>query len=112
MSKESVENDSTIDFRQVVMECARAPEFVECFHRACGFKWQAAIESLVAENSMLQAAEEEQLACFIVFVHENIWTRLKAADKRIRRRPGHVLDAVRARMARVVAGEELTRNPG
>jgi hypothetical protein len=73
-----------IDFRGFVKDCAQKPEFVEYFNRACGANLQAPITSLLDDNWPLQASEEEQLmiGCFIVFVHENIWVRLKTAADR------------------------------
>jgi hypothetical protein len=74
----------TINFRGFVKDCAQHPQFVEYFNRACGAHLQAPITSLLDDRWPLCASEEEQLVigCFIVFVHENIWVRLKTAAHR------------------------------
>ncbi len=68
-----------IDFRSLVKDCAQEPEFVEYFNRACGTRLRAPITLLLDESWAHQASDDEQLAigCFIVFVHQNIWMRLK-----------------------------------
>jgi hypothetical protein len=73
-----------IDFREFVKDCAQEPEFVEYFNRACGTNLRAPITSLLDDSWALQASEDEQLmiGCFIVFVHQNIWVRLKTAADR------------------------------
>lgn len=73
-----------IDFRDFVKDCAQEPEFVEYFNRACGATLRAPITSLLDDSWMLQASEEEQMMIgyFIVFVHQNIWWRLKTAAHR------------------------------
>jgi hypothetical protein len=75
---------AVIDFRGFVKDCAQEPEFVEYFNRACGASLRAPITSLVDDSWALQASEDEQLmiGCFIVFVHQNIWLRLKTAADR------------------------------
>lgn len=77
------ESRDAIDFRSIVQYCAREPQLVDWFNRASGAHLKAPIESLL-DDRWLFAAEEEQLAigCFIVFVHENIWRRLKTAQRR------------------------------
>jgi hypothetical protein len=74
-----------IDFRGFVKDCAQEPEFVAYFNRACGAQLQAPIRSLLDDSWPQQSSEEEQLmiGCFIVFVHENIWVRLKTAANRM-----------------------------
>jgi hypothetical protein len=75
--------EGTIDFRSVVRRCACEPQIVECFNRTCGASLQAPIESLLTEDGPT-GTEDEQFAigCFILFVHQNIWMRLKTAQQR------------------------------
>jgi len=78
-------HEAAIDFRRFVKDCARQPQLVECFNRACGVHLQAPIASLIDDGEPLQASEEEQLliSLFIVFVHENLWVRLKMTALRL-----------------------------
>lgn len=80
----NLDEAEAIDFRRFVRNCAQEPALVECFNRACGAQLQAPIAALLDDGCQLQASEEEQLliGCFIVFVHENIWVRLKTAAHR------------------------------
>lgn len=73
-----------IDFRGFVKDCAQEPEFVEFFNRIHGANLKAPITSLLDDSWCQHAPDEEQLmiGCFIVFVHQNIWMRLKTAADR------------------------------
>lgn len=73
-----------IDFRRFVKDCAQEPEFVEYFNRACGANLRAPITPLLDDSWGLETSDDEQLmiGCFIVFVHQNIWVRLKTAADR------------------------------
>jgi hypothetical protein len=78
------EHAEHIHFRGFVKDCAREPEFVNYFNRACGANLRAPITCLLDDSWPLGASDEEQaaIACFIVFVYENIWMRLKTAGER------------------------------
>lgn len=73
-----------IDFRGFVKDCAQEPEFVEFFNRICNASLKAPIASLLDDTWLQEASEDEQLmiGCFIVFVHQNIWMRLKTSADR------------------------------
>jgi hypothetical protein len=73
-----------IDFRECIKDCAQDPQFVEYFNRVCGIDAPIPIASLLDDRRTMQVSEEEQLVigCFIVFVYENIWVRLKTASHR------------------------------
>jgi hypothetical protein len=75
---------AVIDFRGFVKDCAQEAAFVDYFNRACGTNLAAPISPLLDDTWPLQVSEEEQLmiGCFILFVHENIWARLKTAADR------------------------------
>lgn len=79
-----LEGADFIDFRRFVKDCAQEPDFVEYFNRACGANLQAPIALLLDDNGDRHASEDEQLmiGCFIMFVHQNIWLRLKRAVTR------------------------------
>lgn len=73
-----------IDFRSLVKDCAQEPEFVDYFNRVCGTNLRAPIAPLLDDSWAQQASDDEQLmiGCFIVFVHQNIWVRLKTVVDR------------------------------
>jgi hypothetical protein len=78
------ERPEHINFRGFVKDCAQEPEFVDYFNRACGANLRAPITCLLNDSWPQEASDEEQMAiaCFIVFVYENIWMRLKTAGER------------------------------
>lgn len=80
-----------ITFRSLVKDCAAEPQLVASFNKMYGMHLQAPIRALLEDRWPLavSAEEEMQIGCFIVFVHEHIWRRLKQAQSRM----GRVLDS-------------------
>lgn len=78
---------SAINFRCLVKECAREPQIVAAFNRAYGAALQAPIVALLDGRwpTSVSAEEELQIGCFIVFVHDQIWRRLKRVQARMER---------------------------
>ena len=78
-----------ITFRDLVKDCAEEPQFIESFNRAYGAQLQAPIAAILDDRWPLRVAKDEEflIGCFIMFVHENIWERLRHAHepKRVRR---------------------------
>lgn len=73
-----------ITFRNLVKDCAEEPQLVESFNRAYGASLAAPIAALLDDSWPSQVTPEEELllSCFIVFVHEQLWTRLRRAQSR------------------------------
>jgi len=73
-----------ITFRNLVKDCAEEPQLVESFNRAYGAQLAAPITALVDDRWPAQVTPEEELliGCFIVFVHEQLWVRLRRAQAR------------------------------
>jgi len=73
-----------ITFRNLVKDCAEEPQLVESFNRAYGASLAAPIVALLDDSWPSQVTPEEELllGCFIVFVHEQLWTRLRRAQSR------------------------------
>src|SRR5690606_11777671 len=71
----------------LVKECAREPQIVAAFNRAYGAALQAPIVALLDGRwpTSVSAEEELQIGCFIVFVHDQIWRRLKRVQARMER---------------------------
>lgn len=72
-------------FRSLVRDCAEEPELVESFNRAYGARLKAPITALLEDRWPLSVSSEEEMhiGCFIVFVHEQIWLRMKRAQTRM-----------------------------
>ncbi len=89
---------SAITFRSLVKDCATRPQLVAAFNCVYGMQLQAPIAALLEDRwpHGLSEAEELQIGCFILFVHENIWQRFKRAQSVVARargsrwRPGRV----------------------
>jgi hypothetical protein len=84
-----------ITFRELVKDCAGEPQLVESFNRAYGADLRVPIEAIVDDRwpSLVPGDDDEFLiGCFVVFIHENIWMRLKrarvtaSASRRVRSR--------------------------
>lgn len=73
-----------ITFRDLVKDCAEEPQFIESFNRAYGAQLQAPITAILDDRWPLRVAKDEEflIGCFIMFVHENIWVRLRRAQTR------------------------------
>lgn len=86
---QSPEGASPLDFREIVMACARSPQLVESFNRACDLRLQTPVAALLEGCAMREISEEEQLVlgCFILFVHEQVWSHLKVTANRFGLRP-------------------------
>ncbi|HEY4367764.1 MAG TPA: hypothetical protein VGN07_11075 [Steroidobacteraceae bacterium] len=79
-----------ITFRNLVKDCAEEPQLVESFNRAYGASLAAPITALLDDRWPLEVSPEEELllGCFIVFIHEQLWVRLR----RVQARPAWSLD--------------------
>ena len=73
-----------ITFRNLVKDCAEEPQLVESFNRAYGSSLAAPIAALLDDSWPSQVTPEEELllGCFIVFVHEQLWIRLRRVQAR------------------------------
>jgi hypothetical protein len=67
----------------LVRDCAEEPQLVESFNRAYGAQLQAPIAAILDDRWPLRVAKDEEflIGCFIVFVHEHIWLRLRRAHE-------------------------------
>ena len=68
-----------ITFRELVKDCAEEPKFIESFNRAYGAQLQAPIAAIVDDRWPSRVAKDEEflIGCFIMFVHEHLWVRLR-----------------------------------
>src|ERR1700755_1478425 len=83
-SQRSSASADAISFPNLVKDCAEEPQLVESFNRDYGAKLQAPIAALLDDRWPLQVTPEEELLIggFIVFVHEQLWIRLRRAQAR------------------------------
>ncbi len=60
-------------------------QLVASFNRAYGMQLRAPVVALIEDRwpHELSEAEELQIGCFILFVHENIWQRFKRAQSSV-----------------------------
>ncbi|HWK73682.1 MAG TPA: hypothetical protein VNQ81_05385 [Povalibacter sp.] len=74
-----------VTFRSLVRDCAEEPEIVESFNKAYNAHLKAPIKALLQDRWPMSVSTEEEmhLGCFIVFVHENIWLRLKRVQTKL-----------------------------
>lgn len=74
----------SFNFRQLVKDCAAEPQCVASFNRAYGTDLQAPITALLDDRYPINVSDAEnlQIGCFIVFVHQQVWLRLQAAQAR------------------------------
>jgi len=77
--------DGTLSFRRLVKDCAAEPHLVESFNRACGARLKAPIAALSEDcwPENLSADEQIEIGYFIVFVHQQVWLRLRRARTRL-----------------------------
>ena len=80
-----------ITFRELVKDCAEEPMFIESFNRAYGAQLQAPIAAIIDDRWPTCVAKDEEflIGCFIMFVHEHLWLRLRRAHARRRRKMMH-----------------------
>jgi hypothetical protein len=68
-------------FRELVRECGGDPQIVETFNRLYGYDLACPIVALVDDSWIRKApsAESDQIASFIVFIHQQLWVRYQRA---------------------------------
>lgn len=72
-------------FRELVQQCAKEPEIVNAFNKACKADLKAPITSLLQKRWPMSVSTEEemQIGSFIMFVHEHVWMRYRRARSRL-----------------------------
>ena len=81
-----------MNFRQCVIDCIAEGRVVQSFNRLHDRKVTPGLLSMLSgagkdQLSLVELAEAEQelLACFILFVHRHVWRKMKFAEARVTR---------------------------
>jgi len=80
-----------MNFRQCVIDCIAGGEVVQSFNRLHIQPITPDLLSLLSAPEQnqnfanLADAEQELLACFILFVHRHVWRKMKFAESRVTR---------------------------
>ena len=80
-----------MNFRQCVIDCIAGGEVVQSFNRLHIQPITPDLLSLLSAPEQnqnfanLADAEQELLACFILFVHRHVWRKMKFAEARVTR---------------------------
>ena len=74
-----------VTFRSLVRDCVEEPEIVESFNKAYNAHLKAPIKPLLQDRWPMSVSTQEEMhiGCFIMYVHENIWLRLKRVQTKL-----------------------------